>query len=86
TGLAGLASGRPDAATVVGRARATGKTVLVFPGQGSQTLGMGRQLYARFEVFARALDEAVAVVEEHSRLSVREVMWGADPELLQSTE
>ncbi|WP_428977512.1 SDR family NAD(P)-dependent oxidoreductase [Mycobacterium avium] len=86
TGLAGLASGRPDAATVVGRARATGKTVLVFPGQGSQTLGMGRQLYERFEVFARALDEAVAVVDEHSRLPVREVMWGADPELLQSTE
>ncbi|WP_459954090.1 acyltransferase domain-containing protein, partial [Mycobacterium avium] len=86
TGLAGLASGRPDAATVVGRARSTGKTVLVFPGQGSQTLGMGRQLYERFEVFARAFDEAVAAVDEHSRLPVREVMWGADPELLQSTE
>ncbi|ETZ64034.1 beta-ketoacyl synthase, C-terminal domain protein, partial [Mycobacterium sp. MAC_011194_8550] len=86
TGLAGLASGRPDAATVVGRARSTGKTVLVFPGQGSQMLGMGRQLYERFVVFARAFDEAVAVVDEHSRLPVREVMWGADPELLQSTE
>ena len=80
--LAGLASG----ALAVGRARSAGKTVWVFPGQGSQWLGMGRGLYERFAVFARAFDEAVAALDVRVRLPLREVMWGDDAELLQSTE
>ncbi len=85
-GLAGLASGEPGSAVVVGRARSMGKSVFVFPGQGSQWLGMGAALYGRFPVFARAFDEAVAVLDGHLRLPLREVMWGDDAELLQSTE
>jgi acyl transferase domain-containing protein len=84
TGLARLAAGDPD--TVSGRARATGTTVFVFPGQGSQWLGMGRQLYDRFPVFAQALDEAVDELNHHLRSNLRDVMWGADPELLANTE
>ncbi|MCA2241551.1 acyltransferase domain-containing protein [Mycobacterium sp. WUMAC-067] len=86
TGLAALAAGEPHQVVSVGRATSPGKTVFVFPGQGSQWVGMGRQLYDRFEVFARAFDEAAAAVDGHVRLPLREVMWGADPELLQSTE
>ncbi|OBC00184.1 type I polyketide synthase [Mycobacterium sp. 852002-40037_SCH5390672] len=85
-GLAGLASGRPDPAVLVGRTRSVGKRVFAFPGQGSQSLGMGAQLYERFPVFAQAFDEAVAAVDGHARLPLREVMWGTDAELLQSTE
>ncbi|OBH56865.1 type I polyketide synthase [Mycobacterium sp. E2479] len=84
--LAGLAAGESTPEVAVGRAMPLGKTVFVFPGQGSQWLGMGRQLYARFDVFARAYDEAAAAVDAHLRLPLREVMWGADPELLRSTE
>jgi polyketide synthase 7 len=85
-GLAGLASGEPGAAAVVARARSVGKTVFVFPGQGSQRLGMGAALYARFPLFASAFDEAAAALDGHLRLPLRDVMWGADAELLQSTE
>ncbi|MET9499690.1 type I polyketide synthase [Streptomyces sp. NPDC006552] len=61
--LAALARGERPAQAVTGRAAgpgAPGKVVWVFPGQGSQRVGMGRELYARHAVFARALDEACA--------------------------
>jgi acyl transferase domain-containing protein/NADP-dependent 3-hydroxy acid dehydrogenase YdfG/acyl carrier protein len=86
TELARLAAGEPSADLVVGRARPVGKTVFVFPGQGSQRLGMGRQLYERFPVFARAFDEAAAALDPHLRLPLRQVMWGSDAAALQSTE
>ena len=86
TELAWLAAGEPGADTVVGRARPAGKTVFVFPGQGSQRLGMGQQLYGRFPVFAQVFDEAVAALDPHLRLPLRQVIWGSDAQLLQSTE
>jgi acyl transferase domain-containing protein len=86
--LTGLAVGAPGpgSGSVVGRAHPTGKTVFVFPGQGSQWLGMGQQLYGRFPVFAQAFDEVAAALDPHVRLPLREVIWGADAALLQSTE
>ena len=85
-GLAALLSGEPGSGVVVAQAKSLGKKVFVFPGQGSQWLGMGRQLYERFAVFAGAFDEAAAAVDGYLRLPLREVMWGSDAELLQSTE
>ncbi len=85
-GLSGVVSGEPGPAVVVGRARSVGKTVFVFPGQGSQWLGMGASLHERFPVFARAFDEAADALDAHLRLPLRQVMWGADAESLQSTE
>ena len=77
-GLAELAAGEPGAGVVAGRVRSAGKTVFVFPGQGSQWLGMGQQLYGRFPVFARAFDEAAAALDPQLRLPLRQVMWGTD--------
>jgi acyl transferase domain-containing protein len=84
TGLTGLAAGQSDA--IVGRSRPTGKTALVFPGQGAQWLGMGAELYERFSVFAAAFDEAADALDSLLRLSLKDVLWGDDANLLQNTE
>ncbi|MGW3866944.1 type I polyketide synthase [Streptomyces sp. NPDC005047] len=94
-GLGALARGDHAAAVITGRAAGTGgpgKVVWVFPGQGSQRAGAGRELYERYPVFAHALDEACEQLEaflagwiDHP---VRDVILGTAPgstELLNQT-
>ncbi|MFC5025774.1 amino acid adenylation domain-containing protein [Streptomyces coeruleoprunus] len=79
-GLRDLADGRETPAAVSGRARTTGRTVFVFPGQGSQWARMGVELLDAEPVFARQLqacDEALRPYVDWSLLDVLREAPGA---------
>ena len=85
TGLAEVADGQPGASVITGKGL-PGKTVFVFPGQGSQWLGMGMGLHATYPVFAEAFNTVVGELDRHLLRPLREVMWGHDEDLLNTTE
>jgi acyl transferase domain-containing protein len=77
-GLDAVAEGLPHANVVADAARETG-LAFVFAGQGTQRAGMGAQLYQRFPVFATALDEICAALDQHLDRPLRDVMFDVDP-------
>ncbi|MER8073676.1 type I polyketide synthase, partial [Streptomyces sp. NPDC094034] len=79
--LAAVAEGKSTGAVVRGVADDPGQLAFLFSGQGSQRLGMGRELAERFPVFAEALN---GVLGEFDPV-VREVLFGGDAEALNET-
>ena len=75
-GLAALGDGTEAAAVVRGIAGPLGGVVFVFPGQGSQWVGMGRQLYEEFPAFASSLDECAAALAEWVDWPLLDVLRG----------
>ncbi|MDQ7807668.1 acyltransferase domain-containing protein [Amycolatopsis sp. A133] len=76
TGLEALARGEDAAAVVTGRAGSPGKVVWVFPGQGAQWVGMGRELLEESPVFAARIAECAAALEPWIDWSLVDVLRG----------
>lgn len=75
TRLRALAAGEHIGSGGLGDAGVTARrTVFVFPGQGSQWLGMGRGLYASSPAFRTALDACDAAVREELGWSVVQLL------------
>ncbi|NUS86692.1 MAG: SDR family NAD(P)-dependent oxidoreductase [Streptomyces sp.] len=71
-GLGELALGRGGA----GKADGGRRVAFLFPGEGGQRPGMGRELYPLFDVFADALDEVCAHMDAVATWSVRDLLLG----------
>ncbi|HEY0935209.1 MAG TPA: beta-ketoacyl synthase N-terminal-like domain-containing protein, partial [Trebonia sp.] len=78
-GLAAVAAGQPAATVFTGTVPAAGpgQVAFVFPGQGSQWAGMGRELALASPVFAARLAECAAALEPYVDWSLPDVLGDA---------
>ncbi|UOZ02750.1 type I polyketide synthase [Amycolatopsis sp. WQ 127309] len=76
-GLRALADGASGVGVISGVADVEGKRVFVFPGQGAQWAGMGRELLAASPVFAGVVAECEKALAPWVDWSVTEVLQGA---------
>ncbi|MFC8130325.1 SDR family NAD(P)-dependent oxidoreductase [Streptomyces sp. NPDC057302] len=84
-GLEALAEGAVTPRTVRG-APDGGRLAVLFSGQGSQRIGMGRGLYEAHPAFADALDEVFAHLDPLLDVPLRDVVFGDDQTALDRTE
>ncbi|MEU6737478.1 type I polyketide synthase [Streptomyces physcomitrii] len=75
--LQALTHDQPHPALTQGTSH-SGKTVFVFPGQGSQWVGMGVQLLATSPVFAKSMQECAAALAPFTDWNLLDVLDDAD--------
>ncbi|MFI7673273.1 acyltransferase domain-containing protein [Actinophytocola sp. NPDC049390] len=85
-GLAALAAGEQARNLTQAGPADPGKVVFVFPGQGSQWPGMGKDLYAMSPVFREHIDACADALGAHVDWSLHDVLTTADPEPFERTD
>ncbi|AQG80772.1 type I polyketide synthase [Spirosoma montaniterrae] len=56
---------------------APGETAFLFPGQGSQFVGMGKVLYDHETVFRQAIDTCAELLTDYIDLDIRQILYAA---------
>ena len=74
--LTALSEGAPDPRVIQAKAPEEARTVFVFPGQGSQWTGMGRDLLKSSPVFAKHIAECEQALAPYVDWSLTEVLNG----------
>ncbi len=54
------------------------KIIMMFPGQGSQYLGMARETYEKELIFRECVDECSNIIKEHINFDLREILYARD--------
>ncbi|WP_309711534.1 non-ribosomal peptide synthetase/type I polyketide synthase [Armatimonas sp.] len=68
-----------------GKAIESPSLVFLFPGQGSQSCGMGKGLYETSEIYRAAVDECAEILKAPLGLDIRDVIFGDDEDALSQT-
>jgi malonyl CoA-acyl carrier protein transacylase len=74
--------GKPHAS---GSKDADQEVVFLFPGQGAQYAGMGKDLYLAEPIFRRTLDHCAELLKDQLQERLLEVLWGGKTDLLNQT-
>ncbi|MFE3681603.1 acyltransferase domain-containing protein, partial [Streptomyces griseus] len=82
SGLDAVGAGEPAEGVTTGPATLGSGVVFVFPGQGGQWAGMGRELLGCDAVFAGAIDVCERALDPFVDWSLREVLTGSDEKWL----
>src|SRR5881394_1220477 len=72
--LIALANGEPNPNVLSAKAK-DGKLAYLFTGQGSQRLGMGKELYEADANFRNAFDQACEQLDQHLKTPLKEVVF-----------
>src|SRR5690606_36015239 len=80
-----LRSPETAAATARSRPARSSAVAFMFPGQGAQYTGMGRELYLEQIGFRTAFDQCADVLHGELGFDLRERVFGDDPEALRPT-
>ncbi len=75
--LQAIAEGRPSPSSATATAN-PGRLAYLLSGQGSQRPGMGKELHETYPAYAEALEEALAEIDPHLELSLRDLLF-AEP-------
>jgi acyl transferase domain-containing protein len=61
--------------SVISKESSADSITFAFPGQGSQYLGMGEELYRRFPIFKQSMDRCAEVLNRHLDRDIRDLIF-----------